>query len=170
MVESNLFTRCTLAFYPKASGRHTGSSLGLRIYGNSVADIYLITSRIKFLPKFPINTYSQLVEMESRKCHPEFPLHWSNSTKCCSTQFPLCKQNSVGISELDVPKATLITLGWHSTDLQCAEANSSPGPSQRVSWLSLHWHGSPQRKTKINSSLKSSIRGRILSFIKPGSL
>jgi len=73
-VESNLFTRCTLAFYPEASGRHAGSSLGFRIYSNSVANIHLMTSHIKFLPKLHINTYSQLVETESRKCQPEFSL------------------------------------------------------------------------------------------------
>lgn len=58
LVESNLFTRCAPAFHPKASGRHTGSSLGLRIHGNSVADINLITFCIKFLPKLHINTQS----------------------------------------------------------------------------------------------------------------
>ena len=74
VVESNLFTRGTLAFHPEASERHAGSSLGFRIYGNSVANIYLINSHIKFLPKLHINTYSQLVETEGRKCHPEFSL------------------------------------------------------------------------------------------------
>lgn len=48
VVESNLFTRGTLAFHPEVSGSHAGSSLGFRIYGNSVANIYLITSHIKF--------------------------------------------------------------------------------------------------------------------------
>lgn len=74
VVESNLFTSCTLAFHPKASVRHASSSLGLRMYGNSVASIYLITSNIKFLPKLHIKTYSQVVETECRKCHPELSL------------------------------------------------------------------------------------------------
>lgn len=147
VVESNLFTGCTLAFHPKASGRHTGSSLGLRIDGSSAADINLITSYN--LPKLHINTFSQLLEMESRKCHPEFSLHWSNSTECCSTQFlpvwaKLCWNSRFGCG-------TLIPLCWHSSDLQGAGGGASPGACQRISWLSLHGHGSSKMKTNINS-------------------
>lgn len=137
-VESNLFTRCTLAFHPKASGRHTGSSLGLEIYGNSVADINLKTSCVKFLQNFvsthPVNSWRWRAgnTIQSPPCidqtQPRVAPHNSPSASKTLLEF----QNWM------CPRATLITLGWHSPELQCAEDNASRGASQRIIWLSLH--------------------------------
>lgn len=110
-VENYLFMRCALVFHPEASGKHAGSSLGLRIYGNSAAN--LLTTYMKFLPKLHVNVYGQLAE--SRKCHPEFFLV---SIKCNQVSLctnPLFEQNSLLISELDVPRSHIN----HSSTAQC---------------------------------------------------
>lgn len=102
VVESNLFTRCTLIFHLEASGRHTGSLLEYGTGSNSVSNIYLITFHSKFLLRFQISTYSQLLEIGKQEMPSKICLGVDQKQlSFSSARFLVPKQKPIRNSESD---------------------------------------------------------------------